>query len=61
MAAFIRKVAVANTKKHTMRTLSLPLIAALVGGFVLVIFAAPKAKVEPKSGPIRVLFLGHTR
>ena len=41
------------------RALSLPLIAAVVGAFALVIFAAPKAKAEPKVGAIRVLFLGH--
>ena len=40
------------------RALSLPLIAAVVGTFALVIFAAPKAKAEPKVGAIRVLFLG---
>ena len=41
------------------RALSLPLIAAVVGAFALVIFAAPKVNAEPKAGAVRVLFLGH--
>ena len=35
------------------RALSLPLIAAVVGAFALVICAAPKAKADPKAGAIR--------
>lgn len=41
--------------EQTMKTraLSLPLIAAVVGAFALVICAAPKAKADPKAGAIR--------